>query len=152
MHIRKQIVKGLKSIEEYINRSVRSLRPLTFREYDEIPKPLTKQNYIVIKDAVVGIEGGLYPQTLFPIIKECRRYEGKTFLRRRDTGQKGSFDDLLELLILESTTGTLLDILVEKEKYRGLNSDTPTAEEIALKIYSGITTRGKMPDTGRLKR
>jgi phosphotransferase system HPr-like phosphotransfer protein len=97
-------------------------------------------------DAVVNIENGIVLTASAKIAKECLRHEREIyFFANKDLPFVKCADakSVLELLVLEADKGARLQILVE--------GDDKAAEDIALRLYSAVTSHDKFSiDFGRI--
>ena len=137
------LARKISQFSETISLWSRNRKPIEKRDYNDIPRLLTYGKYVVIRDTPVGLNDGLYIEPIRKLTKECTQYENETFLERRDNGKRASTKEIIETMLLEAERGTLLDILVERR------IGEPTAEQIAIRIYAGITTKSNLPDFDR---
>ncbi len=92
--------------------------------------------YFIVKDVEVMLDCGLCAGTGLKIVEECKKYSVDI---RLSDGKRTAFGrGIIGLMTLEALKGKKLDILVE---------DVPghNSEEIARRLYNGLTTEGFDP-------
>ncbi|HRZ85324.1 MAG TPA: HPr family phosphocarrier protein [Candidatus Paceibacterota bacterium] len=97
-----------------------------------VEKPQLKvEDGYTITEAIVGLNLGLCARPCCLISKESLNYARDIFLEYE--GNKVNAKSIMSLLTLGAAVGTKIQIFVE--------GDDNLAEEMTLKLYSGLTTK-----------
>ena len=97
------------------------------------PEIRKQEGFTFIDDVVIELSQGLVARPSALIKKLFERYDNEVYLKKKDNpDQKYNAKEIMDLMCLEGYKGLNVQIYVEGEDAE--------AEELALMMYSGLTT------------